>query len=179
MMLRLNIYSLITFFILFLSLQAIAADTENTNIKLIGKKFPQFNLHALGDKGEKLSEKILIGRAKVVHLWSKDNELSNQQQKILAMINTLGIIIIGINVEDRLSKNTRLPYHLCLTDNKGDLAKALGVKKKLPATFITDDKGIIRYQISNKLSGVSWGEELETAYKNTIIMLDLKNKTDL
>jgi alkyl hydroperoxide reductase subunit AhpC len=178
-MLRLNISSLVTFFILFLSLQTVVADTEDANIQIMGKKFPQFNLHTLGNKGGKLSEKILTGQTKVVHLWSQKDELSTQQQAILSVINSLGMIIIGINVDNQQPKNKNLPYHLCLTDSKKVLAKALGVKNKLPATFITDDKGVIRYQISNSLSGDSWGEELETAYKNTILTLDIENKTDL
>ena len=131
---------------------------------LLDKPFPGFTLAALQDPERILTKQDFIGQPLLVNVWATWCPSCRQEhEQLLAIAETGGIPIIGLNYkDDRVGAMTWLrqlgnPYQFNIFDEAGMLGLDLGVYGA-PETYLLDAQGIIRHRHVGVVTEQTWQE---------------------
>lgn len=127
-----------------------------------GKPLPLFSLPSLFDSATRVTQQSLSGHVFLLNFWASWCHACQTEQPTLLMIaNTYRVPIYGIAYKDKI-QNAKAwlnmasnPYAIIGMDTKGQLGSLLGVYG-IPATFIVDKNGMIRYRHMGIMSQTDW-----------------------
>ncbi len=140
-------------------------DPDTLESALIGKPVPPFQLPALFDDGQQVTQQVLhTGKPLLLNVWGTWCPTCRAEHEYLRSLAGTGITIIGVNYKDDREKArhwlTTLgnPYAIDLFDANGTLALNIGVYGA-PETFLIDGQGIIRYRHVGAMTAEVWRNE--------------------
>ena len=144
--------------------KGLSIDPRELPSALLDKPFPEFSLPALQQPERILTKQDLIGRPVLVNVWATWCPSCRQEhEQLLAIAETSGIAIIGLNYkDDRAGAMTWLqklgnPYQFNIFDEDGMLGLDLGVYGA-PETYLLDAQGIIRHRHVGVVTEQAWQE---------------------
>lgn len=132
---------------------------------LMGRPLPMFYMPSLMHPGHYLYRQELLGKVSIINVWASWCAACHREQSILMRIKTDSVIpIYGINFKDNPDNAkkwlafTGNPYDDIGIDLNGAFALQAGIYG-IPATFLIDSYGMIRYQHLGILTETIWQQE--------------------
>jgi len=131
----------------------------------IGKPAPAFDLPALQDPEQRITDNIFKGQVSLFNVWASWCPGCASEHELLMAIGTQSDVpIYGLNWKDER------PAALKWLQNRGDPYKAVAVDRDnitgidwgvygAPETFLIDAEGIILYKLVGPLTPTIWVEE--------------------
>jgi len=145
--------------IIWLALALTKGDPRKLDSYLIDQPFPAFELSALDDPKDMISEDILDGRISLVNVFGSWCTACVQEHPNLMEIAKMDRVnLIGLNWRDTRAKG-RAWLARIIFDADSELAIALGVTGA-PETYLIDKEGSIRYKHVGIITGDVWKDEL-------------------
>jgi cytochrome c biogenesis protein CcmG/thiol:disulfide interchange protein DsbE len=139
-------------------------DPRHVPSPLINTPVPAFQVPALGNSHEHLTEKIFLGHISLLNVWASWCESCKQEHsQLLKIAKTKQVVLIGLNYKDTQSAALHWlakagnPYFKVLDDAQGNLGINLGVYGT-PETYLIDSEGIIRYKYIGPITQIVWDE---------------------
>ena len=147
-------------------------DPRNLPSEMIDRPFPEFELTALYDEAEILTEEMFKGRVSLINVFGSWCVSCNVEHPMLMDIAKSGeAVLIGMDWRDeRIKAKSWLaqrgnPYAQVIFDDESVLAIKLGVTGA-PESFITDKAGHIRYKYTGVITPEIWQKELRPIIKS-------------
>lgn len=148
---------------------AIGKDPTKLETARLNEAFPRFELSALTNEAQILTEANLKGKPFLLNVWATWCPSCRVEHDYLVQLAQAGIPIVGLNYKDErpaaLSWLDRLgdPYEFNIFDPKGKLGFDLGVYGA-PETYLVDQFGYVRYRHVGVVDTKVWAQVLEPLY---------------
>jgi len=119
---------------------------------------PHFSLPQLGDPAQRFSPEQMRGRAWVLNVWASWCAPCREEHPVLAELARAGVApVYGVSFRDRRAdaqawlKQVGDPYALSVSDEEGVFGARYGLRG-VPATFVIDREGVIRFELAGPLT---------------------------
>lgn len=137
---------------------------------LEGRTMPAFQLTAVEDRQQFLTEQDLLGEPYIINFWATWCPSCRWEHPYLnSLANEEGVRIIGVNYKDERDlaitwlQDYANPYALDIFDPNGDLGFEMGVTGA-PETFFVDSKGVIQHRFQGPIDAALWNNRLKAVY---------------
>ncbi len=149
-------------------LMALSHKSENKQVIITAKAFPQFTLPALNSTGlitPTIFTSNLNGEYTLLNVWASWCSVCKAEHSFLLKLAQQGFNIVGLNFRDNQHAAISLlnkmgdPYQQVIVDEKGILAIDLGVIGT-PESYLIDNKGLIVARVNGVLNQKVWEEQL-------------------
>jgi cytochrome c biogenesis protein CcmG/thiol:disulfide interchange protein DsbE len=134
---------------------------------LVGRIAPAFSLPQLGAAQRNVDSAAMLGQVWLLNVWASwCAPCRDEHPQLVALAREHGIALVGLNYRDdpRAAEEWLLrlgdPYRATAIDRDGGAALAWGVTG-VPATFVVDRAGVVRYRVTGPLTHQTWTRELE------------------
>ena len=140
---------------------------------LVGEPFPVFNLPALNDEKNRVTEQDFKGEVVLVNVWATWCFACRIEHPWLNSLAEEGVAIVGLNYKDhrKLAQDWLQergdPYQFSIFDPRGVLGIDLGVYGA-PETYLVDAQGIIRHRRVGVVDERVWNEEFRDLYQQLV-----------
>ena len=135
---------------------------------MLAKPLPEFSLPELSS-GIQATHLDMPKEAFLLNVWATWCFPCREEHPVLMSIAESGINIVGLNYKDEDAKAVTWlntigdPYQLNLVDRTGDYGVELGVYG-VPATYIVDQNGVIRYKHIGPITDEDWEQKLSDIF---------------